>query len=154
MPEETNMANAKSKVSNAATDAAHLVFKPINNKTPSVISSAVLIIARVGIIPVGKKEFTSPVYAIKFFHPEEYLPQNPNLLATADKKPAANAILNSSTAASWYLFIESLFQNYWVAVLLVQDFYFFGYYENHFTARFSCYGVLKTRGSVQIIPGI
>lgn len=66
-------------------------------------------IAKKGANEEGRKELVSAVYCTKLFHPDDRVPQRFSLLATADKKPVANAILNKKTAMSCLVFIPVIF---------------------------------------------
>lgn len=96
---------AKNKVRTEARSAMSLTLYPKRSKMPKDSSANVEKIASTGANEEGKNELVSAVYCTNFCHPDEWAPQRPDLLATADKNPAAKAILTKKTAMSCFVFI-------------------------------------------------
>jgi len=94
------MAKAKRKVNPAAPSAAQRVIHPASSISAKIVSNTVAMIANNGTMCGGANEFTSPVYTTKSPHPLPCSPQNPNRLATGDKKFAAVASRSSRMARS------------------------------------------------------
>ena len=102
------------------------VLKPIIKHMAKITSKAVAIVPRVEIIASGNQGFIAFVYSKKlsqFPHAETVSGQNPNLSATADKKPAE--MVNRKKILIMFLFILKI-----VKTKLAKDFILISFYNS------------------------